>query len=182
MQSGNLFGLDDEHYISNMSLYPSFIQVITEPGIVDGEYLADWKLSSNSPLIDRGTLAGIEGVITESDLSGNPRIFHDSIDIGPYEFIWTISGTGDEKPVAGSTILETRVFPNPGSGPFTLAVPSAESNLYIQLYDVQGRLIREDHLVESGNFAFDIDGPPGIYYLHVEYPAGARSVAKIIKR
>jgi hypothetical protein len=182
VQSGNLFGLDDEHYVNNISLYPAFVQAITVPGTVGGEYLADWSLTSNSPLIDRGTLEGLEGIITESDLSGNPRVFHDSIDIGPYEFIWNISGTGDEKTRAESAILETRVFPNPGSGPFTLVIPSTEGNIIIKLYDVHGRLIREDRVFENGNLEFEIDGPPGIYYLHVEYPAGTRSYAKIIKR
>ena len=54
-------------------------------GYTRGADTADWSLKKGSPLINSGTLSGIQHLLESTDLAGKKRIVN-GIDIGPYEY------------------------------------------------------------------------------------------------
>lgn len=63
---------------------------------------------------------------------------------------------------------EMKIFPNPNNGVFTISTPNAKGNASIvQIYDIQGNIIRKQKLT-SDDFQIDIsDARAGIYFVNV---------------
>ena len=62
-----------------------FSKPFTTIGYAPGADTADWRLKKSSPLINSGTLAGIQRLLDTADLASEKRIVN-GIDIGPYEY------------------------------------------------------------------------------------------------
>ena len=64
---------------------PLFASPSTTIGYAPEADTADWRLKKSSPLINSGTLSGIQSLLDTTDLAGKKRIVN-GIDIGPYEY------------------------------------------------------------------------------------------------
>ena len=64
---------------------PHFTSPSTTIGYTPGADIADWSLKKTSPLINSGTLSGIQSLLDTADLASEKRIVN-GIDIGPYEY------------------------------------------------------------------------------------------------
>ena len=64
---------------------PHFASPSTAIGDAPGADTADWRLKKSSPLVNSGTLSGIQSLLDTTDLAGKKRIVN-GIDIGPYEY------------------------------------------------------------------------------------------------
>ena len=64
---------------------PHFASPSTTIGDAPGADTADWSLKKSSPLVNSGTLSGIQSLLDTTDLAGTKRIVN-GIDIGPYEY------------------------------------------------------------------------------------------------
>ena len=64
---------------------PRFQSPSTAIGYTPGADTADWSLKKTSPLINSGTLSGIQSLLDTADLASEKRIVN-GIDIGPYEY------------------------------------------------------------------------------------------------
>ena len=64
---------------------PRFASPSTTIGDAPGADTADWSLQKGSPLINSGTLSGIQRLLDTADLASEKRIVN-GIDIGPYEY------------------------------------------------------------------------------------------------
>ena len=64
---------------------PRFQSPSTAIGYTPGADTADWSLQKGSPLINSGTLLGIQSLLDTADLASEKRIVN-GIDIGPYEY------------------------------------------------------------------------------------------------
>ena len=64
---------------------PRFQSPSTTIGYTPGADTADWSLKKSSPLINSGTLSGIQSLLDTADLASEKRIVN-GIDIGPYEY------------------------------------------------------------------------------------------------
>ena len=64
---------------------PHFASPSTTIGDAPGADTADWSLKKTSPLINSGTLSGIQSLLDSTDLASEKRIVN-GIDIGPYEY------------------------------------------------------------------------------------------------
>ena len=64
---------------------PHFASPSTTIGYASGSDPADWRLKKTSPLINSGTLSGIQSLLDTADLASEKRIVN-GIDIGPYEY------------------------------------------------------------------------------------------------
>lgn len=76
--------------------------------------------------------------------------------------------------------LTMNVFPNPTTGPITVALPDSVDNLY--LADMNGRYLRKFVYPEGRSFSLNLTGfPPAMYYLVAEVK-GQRINERIILR
>ena len=71
-----------------------------------------------------------------------------------------------------------KVFPNPNNGAFMIDIPSHKQSAYVQVIDIQGRLIDELDLKEGTNAINRKDLTGGVYFLLVRVD-GILSVHKI---
>ena len=69
---------------------PRFQSPSTTIGYAPGADTADWRLKKSSPLVNSGTLSGIQSLLDTADLASGKRIV-DGIDIGPYEYEYSFS-------------------------------------------------------------------------------------------
>ena len=69
---------------------PLFASPSTTIGYAPEADTADWRLKKSSPLINSGTLSGIQSLLDTTDLASKKRIV-DGIDIGPYEYEYSFS-------------------------------------------------------------------------------------------
>ena len=82
----------------------------------------NYKLTSLSDLIDKGTTKGIENLIPTTDLAGNPRIVGKTIDIGPYEY------QGNNQSVENTTNTTNEVNIKVGAGWNMINIPTDIEN------------------------------------------------------
>lgn len=107
-QNGNIqYGLDSIFHNPDLYTEEFYIDMINEdPLFVDTEAY-NFRLSSESPCIDKG-LENVEGMfIPEFDLNGQVRIFNNRIDMGCYE--WNNIGLNE----ISSNVFEMEIAPNP---------------------------------------------------------------------
>ena len=96
----------------------------------------------------------------------------------PYE-IYVISGIED----GGLITLESRVYPNPVSSSLFLKVEhSGDLQLFYQLYDSNGRMLRKKRVTGNESMIPMEQYAGGIYYLHVVSAGKYTKAFKIIKR
>jgi hypothetical protein len=108
---------------------------------VNGEY--PYMLTGNSPCIDAGTLdlpAGIE--LPEFDLSGNPRIYGETIDMGAYEFQGDPQ-SNDENVINIPEITQISNYPNPFNPSTIIKLDLAESGkIVLAIYNIKGQKVK----------------------------------------
>lgn len=136
---------DLQNDISNFSITnqnsitaePVFVAPSSVAGIDYDGVAANWQLQSTSPCIDAGTLDTTNLNLPEKDLSGNPRISYNHIDIGAYEYINSVANI---KPT--STYQENSlVYPNPSKGVFKIEGLQANQKNKITVYTLDCKLI-----------------------------------------
>ncbi|NQV18526.1 MAG: T9SS type A sorting domain-containing protein [Armatimonadetes bacterium] len=132
-------------YINNISVSPLF----TDP-------LTDFSLLTGSPCINIGTFDLPEGIeLPNLDLAGNPRVYEDFVDLGPYEW----QGTGienDELTIASYTL---RNHPNPFNPTTTISfLISEESHAELSIYNIKGQKVKQLFSYSAGQHSVVWDG------------------------
>ena len=96
----------------------------------------NYKLTENSPVINKGTIDTTNLYLPDTDLAGMPRILGGIIDMGCYEF----SGVNVQEIMSNNTNLI--INPNPitvnSVCEFELDKPS---NVTVSVYDLKGALV-----------------------------------------
>jgi hypothetical protein len=120
----------------------------------------NFQLACGSPCIDAGTPDTTLLNLPETDLSGNPRIVNEIIDIGCFEFFPGVA-------VKENSVQKDHfIFPNPNQGHFFIKFSSKISSLAV--YDINGKEIFCSTAVYSGRCEIDLgDIAPGLYLLRV---------------
>ncbi len=72
---------------SQSELDEQFANPSPQLGFFDGDYTYNWQLSPSSKLINRGNKFANGTDASSLDLDSKPRISHDTIDLGAYEYI-----------------------------------------------------------------------------------------------
>ena len=124
-------------YENNLDLDPLFLGSGEDP----------YSLFMNSPCIDAGTLdlpLGIE--LPELDISGNPRIYNNNVDIGAYE--WQGTPVSDWLEVVS---YKLRNYPNPFNPTTTISFSVTQNSDFVTLsvYNIKGQFIKT---LVSNNF------------------------------
>ena len=105
----------------------------------------------------------------ESDGLVGPNIRGLAID--SYDNVWIATGTGVSK-IGNQTneiydIEESRVsvYPNPCNGLVTVSLGGHCASGTITVFDIQGRLIQNNNVLNSSKVNLDIQGEPGTYLI-----------------
>lgn len=61
-----------------------------------------------------------------------------------------------------------KMYPNPTNQKLTIELPGGFDGFNIELLDNKGRVLNQIHNLKSTHFTFDIDGPPGLYFLRIQ--------------
>jgi len=107
----------------------------------------------------------------ESDGLVGPNIREIAID--SFDNVWVATGSGVSKigdqTAAIHDIQETHVsvFPNPSNGSFTVALGGCYASCNIAVFDIQGRLIQNESVLNSSEINLEIQGEPGPYIIHI---------------
>ena len=78
------------------------------------------------------------------------------------------------------SMMSVIVFPNPTQGYVFVKFGQTVQNLKIQLFDVQGRLLKEDIIDETDDFQLEITQPSGVYFMRF-ISAEVKTEVKVVK-
>ncbi len=164
---GHIFDLEPH---TNMDVPPEFMD--PENG--------DFRLKWSSPCTNKGNPDTTGLNLPLLDLSGNLRIFEDTVDIGAYEFNHPSSSPGI------SDGVDFHLYPNPSSGIVSLEhmADLKHDDLLVRIYNVSGELILEEyHLALNTTIPINISKQAdGIYFLMVFSNNKMLCRQKIIKK
>lgn len=135
--------------------------VEVSPEFVNPPY--DLTLSYNSPAINAGNpdTSGLQ--IPNHDLSNNPRIVGDIIDMGAYEYQFSVGAKETVEPIF------IKIFPNPSSGKFHIETSNINvETLTIKIYNYSSALVRQIKSNLDQIYIDLSDQPKGIYLISIE--------------
>ncbi len=151
--------------------------IFAENPLFVNETSDDFNLQTNSPCIDTGTPDTTGLNLPDFDLSGDPRIYNDIIDIGAYE--WQGYGVDEPEDEFYNDLYLFQNKPNPfsSSTAITFMLLDNERIKYysLSIYNIKGQLIKNynnesDSFCEKINIVWDgtdIKGnkiPSGVYF------------------
>ncbi len=145
--------------LSNVSLEGEAIfnwgdgNITSDPGFIGGDFTSPdyYKLATGSPCIDAGTPDTTGLYIYPSDLSGNPRVWNNRIDMGCYEY--DSHGNNDNN-ASIPDLVNLRNYPNPirlgsegkSGNPYTFfeftLKDKIKSKAVINIYNIKGQKVR----------------------------------------
>jgi ligand-binding sensor domain-containing protein len=123
----------------------------------------------------------------ESDGLVGPNIR--GLEIDSYDNVWVATGTGVSK-IGNQTseisdIEESRVsvYPNPCNGRVTVSLGGHCASGTITVFDIQGRLIQNNRVLNSSKVNLEIQGEPGTYLIQLmkENSPQNKEVVPVIK-
>ena len=120
---------------NNIFSYPEFTNPTWFAGAITGGNMEnrDWSLTRLSPCINAGDTT-LSAFLMQNDFAGLPRVYHDRIDMGAYEY----QGPIGIREVNG--LYTVYVFPNPAKEMLNIIVNNNKP-LEIYLYDIFARKI-----------------------------------------
>jgi hypothetical protein len=150
---------------SAIYLDPSFVNPTDGFGPAYDGSLADWSLMFYSSSINRGTPDTTGLFIPASDITGQPRIFGNRIDLGAYENQVVVGITDDRSSVNKSL----DIFPNPTSGKFFVSLDKSYREINLDIFSPDGHKVFNDHFNSvSGRILLNLHGlRSGIYILQI---------------
>lgn len=78
-------------------------------------------------------------------------------------FVTVIGGVG----LAENTLQKIEVYPNPSKGDFSISGIKSESPLQLEVRDVHGKLVFENHNLSKEVNSFHLNVEDGIYFVNV---------------
>ena len=171
--SSNFIEASNNILAKGLSDFTDSQYVFTDPFFIDASDF-DFHLLETSPAIDAGL---IFTDLPEDDFEGVTRLDNPP-DIGAYEYS---GNTPSNLLKVQNEINKVRVYPNPTTGTFSVKCSETRKNLKAGLYSVDGRLIENKTVSNSGIIRFDIEQAGGIYVLKIQNDEGEDCILKVIK-
>ncbi len=149
---------------------PDLIAPTLTASVTESALIANFRLMSTSPCINRGDTANIAPDTVDYD--GNRRIIAGHIDIGAFELPGTL------KMNQPASEYHISIFPNPAKDIFAVSTPNAKGS--IELLDIKGAQAAMQQVI-STTTAFDIHTlPRGIYFAVWNEGNGEKAVQKVV--
>lgn len=128
--------------------------------------------SASNYIVDQGDNAYYDvALFGDLDLAGNDRVFNNTIDLGAYEYISTLSV--DDVSLNTNSV---RLYPNPVSD--RLFVKSDNTIDLITIYNVNGQIIKQTEAFSNG---LDVSGlNAGLYFINIKSDNG-ETIKKFMK-
>ena len=128
--------------------------------------------SASNYIVDQGDNAYYDvALFGDLDLAGNDRVFNNTIDLGAYEYISTLSV--DDVSLNTNSV---RLYPNPVSD--RLFVKSDNTIDLITIYNVNGQIIKQTEAFYNG---LDVSGlNAGLYFINIKSDNG-ETIKKFMK-
>lgn len=165
----------------------------TDPGFYAWSDDNPYTLGQDSPCIDAGTTDfGIFDIpdwyeFPSYDLSGNPRIYGDQVDLGAYEW----QGQVDIEDLLAVPVFSMRNYPNPFNPTTTISfeIPH-DAYVNLEIYNIRGQMVK--HLLNThkamGKHSVVWDGKDdqgrdcssGVYYFQLSSSDGIRHTQKML--
>jgi len=115
-----------------------------------------------------------------TNIAGATASSYNTKKAGSYKVLITKTATGCSKTSAATKVVVTtcivseikspqsqvKVYPNPSSGNFNIAIPSDNSKYSLSVFDGEGNLIGNSRVI-SNNFSFGNELKPGVYLVQV---------------
>ena len=163
---GHIFDLEPH---TNIDAPPEFV------GTENGNFQLKWS----SPCINKGIPDTTGLNLPLLDLSGNLRIFEDTIDMGAYEF--NRPSNNPVNPDEGNFHL----YPNPSSGLSVLDYRGHEksNDLLMRIFNLQGEIVKEE-MLHAAETVIPVNislQPDGIYLLTLVSQGQVLYQQKIVK-
>lgn len=73
------------------------------------------------------------------------------------------------------------VYPNPSTGTYFVELDKFADIINVSIYDLLGRKIKEDIILNNDNFEVEISGEPGVYHLYIEIDGSEIQFIPLIK-
>ena len=125
---------------------------------------ANFRLSSGSPALN----AGVNNLLSASDLAGNPRMTGGKVDLGAYE-----SAAAPLATTAARRSAAPPAFPNPAHTTTELSLPGVLPGSCLQVFDALGRLCRSQPVTTERTVLSVAGLRAGLYTIRVQTTAGA---------
>ncbi len=167
-------------------------QYVLGEGIIDtnpvfmntGTY--PFRLSQNSPCIDAGTLSIPGYEFPNTDLSGQPRLYGESVDLGAYEWNPSLVNTDHTEII----IPELICYPNPFNPTTTISWSMPDKGIAeISVYNIKGQKVKtltnqayakgKHQLIWNGKNEYQQSVSSGIYFIRLEHN-GKNQTKKVI--
>ena len=84
--------------------------------------------------------------------------------------------------VENSTLENLKAFPNPTNGDITIKFDKLQSNLGLEIFTINGQLIKNENFNNTSLINFNLNTQPGIYIMIMTNKNGEKSHQKIIKK
>ena len=84
--------------------------------------------------------------------------------------------------VENSTLENLKVFPNPTSGEITIQFNRLQSNLGLEIFSINGRLMNSKNFNNTSLINLNLDSQPGIYIMVITNENREKNYQKIIKK
>jgi predicted outer membrane repeat protein len=123
-----------------------------------------YELSWDSPCYNTGSTDTSGFMLPELDLAGNPRVSHNTIDMGAYEIVWI--GTGENADFDD----QVKVWPNPTEGKFKVQSSKFKTEIHkLALIDIFGKVVFTQKIPDdTAQIELDISHlPSGIYFARI---------------
>jgi parallel beta-helix repeat protein len=166
------------HHIeyNNFSSYQSALSfdpysTFANPGFVSVTGMLDFHLANNSTCINQGDSATVVAA-GEKDFDGNNRVVGSTIDRGAFE-------AGNALSTAPVEPLDYSLLPNPAVTIVTLKLSDQNGSGTVAFFDVQGRMVFAQNIVQPET-TLDVSSlPAGIYFVILTVDA-KQSVSKLL--
>jgi hypothetical protein len=102
--------------------------------------------------------------------------------------IWIATSTGVSKlsntPVSVSMITSNpiEIYPNPGTGVFSIRGDHHINELRMNIRNISGQLVQSKTIHLQKECTFEIHGAPGIYFVEISQDKEPISMIKLIKK